>query len=396
MSGPQLLAGTSRGAMSLERHLEVHGSTRGRDDLIDAVERVGLRGRGGASFPTAVKLRGAAKHRGPRTVLVNAAEGEPLSRKDRVLLERTPHLVLDGALAAARVIDAREVVVAIREDAVNAITAVNHAVDERGRKSTRIRVRTVPVAYLAGQESALINYLDRRPLRPSVVPPLPVERGLGRRPTLVQNAETLAHLALIDRGQTPSTALVTLASSHKQPAVFEVSEGITIDGLLSAAGIPMDSLQGVLVGGLHGTWHRAPDAADVVLDDRTRAAGVVFALDQHACAPMEIVRAIRWLADQSAGQCGPCANGMPAMASLLEQSVFQRAPSGVLAQVERWSGDLTGRGACHLPDGSMRFLRSGLSVFAKEFAMHFRQGRCQRCVAPPALVPADTRMRRAA
>lgn len=396
MNGARLLAGTASGALLLGPHLELHGPAGERGDLIDMVERCGLRGRGGASFPTAVKLRAAAHHRGPRTVLVNAAEGEPLSGKDRVLLERAPHLVLDGALAAARAIDASRVVVAVREDAVLAIGAVTRAARERDLPARRVRITAVPGAYLAGQESALINHLEGRAMRPSTVPPLPAERGIGRRPTLVQNPETLAHVALIDRGVVPTTALVTLAGAVETPGVIEVEDGVTVGTLLRATGAHSERVQAVLVGGFHGIWCRAADANDLVLDDRTRAAGVVFALERRACAVMEIVRVVRWLARESAGQCGPCANGMPAIATLLERCVTHKAPARARAQLERWSTDVTGRGACHLPDGAMRFLRTGLNVFATEFTHHFRHGRCPRCADASTLLPAAPRRRRAA
>jgi NADH:ubiquinone oxidoreductase subunit F (NADH-binding) len=111
---------------------------------------------------------------------------------------------------------------------------------------------------------------------------------------------------------------------------------------------------------------------------------------------MEIVRAIRWLANQSAGQCGPCANGMPAIAALLERSVVHGAPAGARRDLDRWSTDMIGRGACHLPDGAMRFLRTALAVFADEFAHHFRHGRCKRCALPSTLLPTTAPLRRAA
>lgn len=391
MSSARLLAGTAAGVASYERHLEIHGPPGEARHLIELVDRAGLRGRGGASFPTAVKMRAAARHRGPRTVLVNAAEGEPLSRKDRALLSRAPHLVLDGAIAAARAIEARQVIVAVRDDAASAIAAIDRAVSERNREPIRIDVRLVPPAYLAGQESALINHLEGGPMRPSTVPPLPVERGIGRRATLVQNPETLAQLALIDRGVMPSTALVTLAGAVAAGGVVEISQGVTVGELLD-----LKRVQAVLVGGFHGAWYSPTDAASVPLDDRTRAAGVVFALDRRACAPMEIARVISWLAGESAGQCGPCANGMPALARLLEYSVTHRAPAGARNYIDRWSGDLIRRGACHLPDGAVRFLRTGLAVFREEFAHHFRHGRCQRCALPSTLLRSTTQVRQAA
>ncbi|HMJ35420.1 MAG TPA: hypothetical protein VK501_16040 [Baekduia sp.] len=199
MTPPRLLRGIDgQGALSLTEHGAIHGPMpETSTELIDVVERAGLRGRGGASFPTAIKLRAVAAGRGRRSVLVNAAEGEPMSAKDRTLLRLAPHLVLDGALAAAEIVGAARVVVAMPETSAEALVAVRDAVSERGARN--IAVEPVPVAYLAGEESALIRHLEGGPLKPTVVPPRPAQRGLRGRPTLVQNPETLAHLALVAR-----------------------------------------------------------------------------------------------------------------------------------------------------------------------------------------------------
>ena len=413
MSAARLLAGTESGPLSLDGHLAVHGPARDRAGLLETVERSGLRGRGGASFPTAVKMHGAARHRGPRTVLVNGAEGEPLSAKDRVLMELAPHLVLDGALASARAIDARHVVVAVRGDATAAIDALHRAVGERGLRG-RVRVIPVPVAYLAGQEMALINHLEGGRLLPRTVPPLPVERGLSNRATLVQNPETLAHVALIDRHGPewfrqvgteahPGTALLTVAGAVRDPGVLEIACGDPLATALAAAGGTTEALHGVLVGGFHGTWIPGPDVNAVRLDDASLApygaglaAGVTVALGESACPAREIAAVMAWLAGQIAGQCGPCANGMPAIARLLEEVVSGTSPPGAREQLERWSGDLVGRGACHLPDGAVRFLASGLRVFGEDLAGHARRGPCPACRRPLTLMPVPTARRMAA
>jgi NADH:ubiquinone oxidoreductase subunit F (NADH-binding) len=413
MSAARVLAGTDAGTLSLGAHHAVHGPPGDRADLLDAVARSGLRGRGGASFPTAVKLQGAARHRGPRTVLVNGAEGEPLSAKDRVLMELAPHLVLDGALAAARAIDARHVVFGVRGDAAAAMNALNRAIDERGVRR-RVRVASVPTAYLAGQEMALISHLDGGPLRPRVVPPLPVERGLSRRPTLVQNPETLAHVALIDRhgpewfraigtDEHPGTALITLAGAVHHPGVLEVACGTLFDDAVRAAGGATEPLQAALVGGYHGVWVPAEGLATLRLDDGTlatwggtMAAGVTVAVGESACVPREVAGVMGWLAGQIAGQCGPCTHGMPAIAQLLEQVVGGTSMPGAREQLERWGTELLGRGACHLPDGSVRFLASALRTFGSHFADHARTGPCPNCRRPLHLVPAGAARRRAA
>jgi len=186
MSLPRLLAGVHGDRpLSLNEHVAIHGELPpAGPELFEALVDAGLRGRGGASFPTGVKLRSVAGRRGSKAVLVNGAEGEPMSAKDRVLLRTAPHLVLDGAIAAATAIGARPVVVAVPQDAQRALEALRAAVAER-RDARRVEIVPVPVAYLAGEETALIRHLDGGALKPATTPPLPFERGLRRRPTLV-------------------------------------------------------------------------------------------------------------------------------------------------------------------------------------------------------------------
>jgi NADH:ubiquinone oxidoreductase subunit F (NADH-binding) len=299
MSGARLLRGTRVGAaLSLDHHLAVHGPMPSSPpDLIDAVDRAGLRGRGGASYPTALKLRAVADARGPRAVVVNAAEGEPMSAKDRTLLSRSPHLVLDGALAAADAVGARRIVLAVGDRPGRATAALAHAIAERGARG--ITVARVPAAYLAGEESALIRHLDGGPLKPTVVPPYPSERGLRRRPTLVQNPETLAHLALIARHgpawfrqagtmTDPGTTLVTVSGAVAGRGVQEIAVGAALTAVLERAGGATEPLRAVLVGGYHGSWIGADAVAATTLDDdrlagrATLAAGVIVALGASA------------------------------------------------------------------------------------------------------------------
>jgi NADH:ubiquinone oxidoreductase subunit F (NADH-binding) len=348
-----------------------------------------------------VKLRSVAQRRGPRSLLVNAAEGDPMSSKDRVLLEAVPHLVLDGALAVAAAIGARSVVIAVPDDAAAAHGALVAALLERGGERD-VSVVEVPVAYLAGEETALIAHLEGRPLKPTTVPPRPFERGLRRRPTLVQNPETLAHVALIHRHgpawfrqvgtpDHPGSALVTVSGAVRRPGVQEIACGAELSSVLATAGDPLEPLRAVLVGGCHGVWIAGDELESVTLDDVGLAyhggslgAGVIVALGRSACPAHELARAIGYLAEQSAGQCGPCSHGLPAIAELLAEAVTGRALPGAHRRLDRWSRDLPGRGACHLPDGAMRVLRSGMRVFATELAAHER-GPCRACRRPPTL-----------
>jgi NADH:ubiquinone oxidoreductase subunit F (NADH-binding) len=394
----RLLAGIHHDRpLSWSEHLALHGEPPSGDALLlDAIESAGLRGRGGASFPTSAKLRAVAARRGPRCVLVNGAEGEPLSAKDRVLMRNAPHLVLDGALAAAEAVRADSVVVAVAGDAPRAVEALSTAVRERGETKT-VTVTPVPDAYLAGEETALIRHLDGGPLKPTTTPPLPFERGLRRRPTLVQNPETLAHLALILRHGPewfreagtlghPGTALVTLGGAVAQPGVHEIALGTPLQTLIDTAGGLTDEIIGILVGGYHGCWIPAAALRDVTLDDEglawygaSLAAGVIVVLGAAACPVREVTQIMSWLESESAHQCGPCSNGLPAIANELQAIASGRDDGHSLARVERWAGLIVRRGACRLPDGAARFLRSALDVFAPEFERHARRGPCHAC-----------------
>jgi NADH:ubiquinone oxidoreductase subunit F (NADH-binding) len=413
---PRLLAGVRpAGAMSLSQHVECHAplsvALRG-ERLIDAVAAAGLRGRGGAAFPTAVKLRAVARRRGPRAVVVNGAEGEPMSGKDRVLLELAPHLVLDGALLAADAVGARDVVVAVKVSAWSTNEALSRALAER-RDAGRVRVEGVADGYVASEETALLRGLNGGPAKPTLAPPRPHERGLRGRATLVANVETLAHVALLARrGPSwfrelgteghPGSALVTLAGAVARPGVQEVALGAPI-GRVIAAGGPALAVRAVLVGGYYGAWLTGDALATTGLDDaslRARGAslgaGVVVALPEDACAVREVARVVGWLTDENAGQCGPCVHGLDAIAGALAELADGVADRDATRRLERWCGQVEGRGACRHPDGVAGFVRSALRVFAAELEDHRRHGPCDACDRRPVLVVPDRRMRLAA
>jgi NADH:ubiquinone oxidoreductase subunit F (NADH-binding) len=400
----RVLAGVHEGhAVGLAEHRSRHGAPeevalRGAS-LVDAVDAAGLRGRGGAGFPTAVKLRAVARAGGRKALVVNGTEGEPMSAKDRLLLESVPHLVLDGARLAAEAVGARRIVLAVTGAAAGSQLSLQRALHERSDLGAA-RVATVPDGYLAGEESALLHSLNGGPVKPTVVPPRPHERGLARRPTLVSNAETLAHLALIARHGAdwfrtvgphdhPGSALITLAGAVDRPGVSEVALGTPIAAVTGSAG---RRWRGVLVGGYHGAWIPGDAAATVAFDDPSLAAfgaslgaGVLVALPFEACAVAEVARVVRWMAGESAGQCGPCVHGLGAIAGTVGDLASGVARPRDLDDLRRWCRELPGRGACHHPDGVVRFLRSALEVFATDWEDHMRHGPCDGCRRPGVL-----------
>jgi NADH:ubiquinone oxidoreductase subunit F (NADH-binding) len=414
---PRLLAGIrEHGSLSLEEHLAVHGPLapvrsgkrkRAREDahaLIEEVERAGLLGHGGAGFPMARKLQAVASARGRAIVVVNGAEGEPASLKDRTLLETLPHLVLDGAVAAAEAIDADELIVCVCETATASVESVTRAIEERGAgASPRIQLTTVPGHYAAGQESALVNYLNGGPAKPLFTPPMMFEQGVRKRPTLINNVETLAHMALIARhgahwfrqlgtSAQPGSTLVTLCGPVAHPGVYEIEHGASLASLIDAGGGATARVRGALVGGYAGTWIAGERLRGVALSKEhlaphgaTLGAGVVLLLSESACPVAETARVARWLANQSTRQCGPCEHGLDALAGTIEEIAAGVAGARVSQRIDRLASLVARRGACGHPDGALNLILSSLQAFQTEFADHARHGPCESCGRAPEL-----------
>ncbi|HEV7941227.1 MAG TPA: NADH-ubiquinone oxidoreductase-F iron-sulfur binding region domain-containing protein [Solirubrobacteraceae bacterium] len=411
---PRLLLGIdSERALSLEDHLAVHGpmpvldaGTRRRfgrhgnpgGALVQEIERAGLRGRGGASFPTASKMRAVMAAAGKPIVVVNATEGEPASVKDRLLLQSLPHLVLDGAVLAAKAIGAEEAIVCVCETNAD-LHSVQRAIGERRclREGVQLQFSVVPNGYISGQESALVHHLNGGPALPTFAPPMPFQRGVQGRPTLVSNAETLAHMAIIARQGAewyrqlgtptqPGSALVTLSGPIAHPGVYEIEHGASISSLIDAAGGLSATVRAVLIGGYAGTWIDARAMHGVALSDEHLApfgasvgTGVIALLSAEACPVAETARLMRWLADQSAGQCGPCVNGLHAIASTFAQVATGSAGAGAAQNLARLISLTRGRGACRHPDGAVRLVQSAAQVFGEELANHAAHGSCAAC-----------------
>jgi NADH:ubiquinone oxidoreductase subunit F (NADH-binding) len=356
-------------------------SARARERLLAEIEASGLTGRGGAAFPTAAKLRAVARARSP-LVVANGTEGEPASAKDKVLLAADPHLVIDGAVVAARLVGAEEIFLAAGRADRRGLLALERAAAERS-DGIALHVVAVPERFVAGQETALVNWLNGGQAKPTV--DRVFERGVDGRPTLVQNVETLANIALIARhdaewfrragtADEPGTALVTVLGAVRTSGVGEIELGTTLREVLTRFGGMTAIPQAFLVGGYFGTWVAARDVLDLPFTDEALApfgaslgARLLIVLPHDACGLAETARAVRYLQRESAEQCGSCYFGLPAIASAFENLAVDRL-SQLVPQVE-------GRGACALPTGATRLVASALRVFAQEVD-HHRVGRC--------------------
>lgn len=350
-------------------------------------------------------MRAVASSRRRPIVVLNATEGEPASRKDATLATTVPHLALDGAVLTARALGAEEVLVAACEAMPDTVDALAIAIAERGseRHGPRLTLRPIPAGYVSGQESALISHLDGGPGLPRFTPPMAFERGVAGRPTMLSNAETYSHIAMICRHGAdwfrelgtpaePGSALVTISGAVTDPGVYEIEWGTKLRALVRAAGGLTAAPRAALLGGYGGTWIGAEHLADLSLSDEALAphdaslgAGVIVLLDGAACPVAETARVIRWMADQSARQCGPCLHGLHALASEFEQLTYGASGPGHPKRLAHVAAMVRGRGACAHPDGVTRLALSALDTFADEFLDHANHGGCEACSAPARL-----------
>ncbi len=388
---------------ALDHHLSSWGpcplpTRQHRRGAFAVIDESGLRGRGGAWFPVAAKWKAVAEGRKRPVVVVNASEGEPASAKDATLLFHAPHLVLDGAMFAAAALEATRVVCFVPARFVAPL--VSHLSDRSraGMNAVDAEVVAAPEGYVVGQESAAVNFLNGGiPGTPTFTRLRPVyQSGVAGAPTLIQNAETLAHVALIARfgaewfrregtNASPGTALITLTGSVASPRVMEIGVGTTLRSVLARTGDGTDGIQGVLIGGYGGGWVPTARALDVQLSPEALRGigtgfgpGVVFLMPGNTCPGSQVAGLARWMASQGAGQCGPCANGLPAIAAGLEAIVSGRAKKDTLNGVLHACTLVEGRGACRHPDGVARMVRTALEVFASDFDAHLRSKGCGR------------------
>lgn len=345
--------------------------------LLESVREVGLRGRGGAAFPMARKLETVRAGHGPPVVVANGEEGEPMSVKDRWLLRYRPHLVLDGLRIAAELVGSTEAHVYLSDpaSAVSIRTALTELAGD-GVWSLDVGVTAVEPGYVAGEETAVVRALNGGPALPTDKPPRPYERGVGGRPTLVSNVETLANLPLIRRGVAPpETFLLTLTRIEAQ-GLYEVPFGVTLREVLEWLGAPTERVGGLLVGG-YFTGVVPSTALDLPLEYDAFAAigsglgcGAVAVLHDDTCPVAVTADVMDYFARENSGQCGSCFNGTPAMAAVVGALRDFRAEASDVARLEYWSGFLRGRGACGTLDGAAGVAGSLLREFPGTVSGH--------------------------
>ena len=399
----------------LADHLDRYGhrpSGLGRNGagLLAAMDAAALTGRGGAHFPAPAKWRAVLAAGGGGYVVANAAEGEPASAKDAALLQHRPHLVLDGLAAAAEALGAVGSVLWLHDTAEHTRRAVDRALTERRAARLAeppVRVLCGPERYLTGESSAVLDGIAGGPALPTFRRVPAARAGLAGRPTLVQNVETLARVALIARGGAEAGVpgpLVTVVAGGVL-TVCEPPPHVTVGGLLWHIGLLGPGVRppgAALFGGYGGAWAAWPAVADRALgrldgrrpDGRSGpypadsvpslGAGVIAPLPPDACGLAETAAVLGYLARSSARQCGPCVFGTRDLADTAARLAAGRARRADVRRLHRLIGEVDGRGACALPDGAARLARTALAVFHDDLKQHL-SGRCRHRGAGPVL-----------
>jgi NADH-quinone oxidoreductase subunit F len=390
------------------------------DEIVELVKASGLRGRGGAGFPTGTKWSFLPKGVYPRYLVMNSDEAEPCTFKDRELIERDPHGVVEGLLISAYAIGASRAYIYCRgEFALGARRLEQAIAGARARGAAgrdifgsgfdcEVVVHRGAGAYICGEETSLLDSLEGFRGQPRLRPPFPAVKGLYASPTVVNNVETLFDVThIVQQGvdwfrsmgteQSPGPKLFSMSGHVARPANYELPLGLTLGELIDAAGgIPGGrALKAAIPGGASSPW--ITDPAQVMSFEALAAAktmlgsGSVVVMDETTCAVRMAMINARFFNVESCGKCTPCREGTWWMRKVLERLEAGEGRPEDAALLTRLCEEMlpdagapaSGRSFCALGDSAAWNLRSALKLFPEEFAEHVRQGCCP--LGPPRL-----------
>lgn len=395
---------SSGGYQGLEKALKGSSSA-----VIQEIGAAGLRGRGGAGFPTGKKWAITAEApESPHYVVCNGGEDEPGSFKDRVLMEYRPHLVLEGIILASYAVQAREAYLYLNEtyeDCRQRMTAALEEAESEGylgdrvldsNYSLRVSVHRAPTPYVAGEDSAALEVLEGKPPLPRQKPPFPAVSGLFGKPTAVNNVETFANVpAIVLHGaswyrghgtaDSPGTMLFCLGEEVNRPGAYELPLGSSLRHLLEACGGGLKDhreVKAVLPGG-PSSGFLSGDQLDISLDPASLkeagsllGCGVMRFYPRGTCMVEETLRLAQFFARESCGQCPACRMETSMLAALLDKIRQGQGDAGLFQQFQKVIDFNRGKGYCaliHMPGPP---ILSALRLFRQDFEHHLRHGSC--------------------
>ncbi len=378
-------------------------------DVTDMVKRSGLRGRGGAGFPTGMKWGFVPKNSGsPVYLCVNADESEPGTFKDRLIIEKDPHQLIEGAIISAYALDCHRAFIFIRGELFHGAGVLNKAVGEAYAKGylgknilgagydLDLAVHRGAGAYICGEETALLESLEGKRGHPRLKPPFPAVVGLYGCPTVINNVETLANVPhIINNGpewyagigveRNTGTRLFGVSGHVRQRGVYEFPMGITLRELIydHCGGMREGRKLKAIVPGGSSVPVLTADQVDVSLDfDSVAKAGSmlgsagVIVMDDSTCMVKAITRITRFYAEESCGQCTQCREGTEWMYQILKRIESGKGRKGELEVLLDICKNMMARTICPLSDAAAMPVESYISKFYDEFDAHIREQRC--------------------
>ncbi|MBI3611326.1 MAG: NADH-quinone oxidoreductase subunit NuoF [Nitrospirae bacterium] len=384
-------------------------------DVIDEIKRSGLRGRGGAGFPTGKKWEMVATHREAERYLVcNAGEHEPGTYKDRRLLRLNPHQLLEGVAIGTYAVGAKETHIFINGAFTDEIALIRQAVEDARKEgflgqnilgtgfSCDVQIFLGPDTYVAGEETAMLEAMQGRDAKPKHKPPFyPTVYGLYGKPTVVNNVETLSNVPhilfhgadwfrSIGTKTCPGTMLFSIGGDINRPGVYELPLGIPVRRLIEDYGGGIKNgrrLKVVYPGGPSHAFLTLKDI-DVPMDfDSLKAIGSglgsagVIVLDETNCMVEQTMEFCNFFREESCGQCPPCKMGTRYLHQLLEKIEAGHGKMEDLQSLQQLSGFVKGRGDCTVITGAAVAVECSLRHFPDEFESHIKEHRCTVKVA---------------
>jgi NADH-quinone oxidoreductase subunit F len=380
-----------------------------REEVIKVVSDAGLRGRGGAGFPTGKKwqfTREAPEE--PRYLVLNGGEDEPGSKKDRVLLEHLPHLVLEGSILAAYAIGASKAYLYINARYDIAIERINDALAEAKLAgywgsnvlgsdfSLEIDVIPAPHNYVAGEDTAVLEVIEAKKAWPRQKPPFPVTVGLFGKPTAVNNVETLANVApIVLKGPTwyrkfgtaesPGTMIFSLNDDVTRPGVYELPFGTPLRYLIEECGGGMQGGKKIkaIMPAAPSSAFLSPEKIDTPLDHNSMrdagsalGCGVVKLVSENSCIVEELIKIADFFAAECCGQCPACRMETNTLATMMKKVQAGQGGQPILDQFGKILAFNRGKGFCNLISMPGPPIESALKLFPEDFQAHLSTGKC--------------------
>lgn len=381
------------------------------DDVIEVVKQSGLRGRGGAGFSTGMKFSFVPKDRSlTKYLLCNADEGEPGTFKDRVLMEQIPHSTLEGMIIAAYATGCHKAYIYVRGEYTESIDSLEKAIDEcyknhlLGKKilgsdfDLDITIFRGAGAYICGEETGLVSSLEGFKGWPKLKPPFPALSGFNKKPTVINNVETLATLPWIilhgapahrkiGTEKSPGTKLFCLSGPVKNPGTYELPLGISLKEVIYDIGGGLEGdlkLKAVIPGGLSAPVLTAEEAQRITLDFEALASagsmlgsGGIIVIGNNQCM-VDLMGIITYFfKHESCGQCTPCREGTGWMQKIVKSIIERRGREEDIQLLSNISSNMMGgRTICALSDAAAMPVKSFVTKFKSEFEYHIKNKRC--------------------